>query len=54
MLQFTAMSSHMDSVLKTELAVQYCPELLVAVDLINPWRNILIQNVNKKRAHKQD
>lgn len=53
MLQFTVMSWHMDSVLKTELVVQYCPKLLVALNLVNPWRNILIQNINK-RAHKQD
>lgn len=53
MLQFAVLSSHMDSVLKTELAAQYYPELLVAVNLVNPWRNILIQNINK-RAHKQD
>lgn len=50
MLQFTIMSSYMDwnSMLKKHL------KQLVAVDLLNPWRNVLIQSINNKRAHKQD
>jgi len=30
------------------------PKLVVAVDLLKPWSNILIQSINNKRVHKQD
>lgn len=44
------MSSYMD----WNRMLKKHPKLLVAVDVFNPWRNVLIQSINNKRARKQD